>query len=346
MIRRTVISIVAAMAMAMAMALVGTAFAQDKPELAKVRIGVGGKASLYYLPLSITERLGYFKDEGLDVEISDFQGGSRSMQALVGGSVDVASGAYEHTITIQPKGQNIQAFVAQGRYPGFALGIGKARAAGYKSPKDLKGMRIGVTAPGSGTQTFVEFLLNKGGLKGSDVSFVGVGSGAGGAAAVRSGKIDAISNIDPLITELESTGDVVVVVDTRTTVGTLAVFGSPMPAATLYTSKEFIAKNPRTVQALTNAMVRALLWIQKATPAQIANTVPAQYQLNNPALYLTSFAKVREGISPDGLFPRQGVENTLKMLQAFDPGVKSATIRLEDTYTNRFVEQALRTVKR
>ena len=342
MIHRTVVCIVAAIATCFA----GLALAQEKPELSKVRIGVGGKAALYYLPLSITERLGYFKDEGLDVEISDFQGGSRSMQALVGGSVDVASGAYEHTISIQPKGQTIQAFVAQGRYPGFALGIGKARAAAYKSPKDLKGMKIGVTAPGSGTQTFVEYLLNKDGLKGSDVSFVGVGAAAGGAAAVRSGKIDAISNIDPLMTELESTGDIVVVVDTRTTAGTLAVFGSPMPAATLYTSKEFIAKNPRTVQALTNAMVRALLWIQKATPAQIANTVPAQYQLNNPSLYLTSFAKVREGISPDGLFPREGVENTLKMLQASDPAVRSASIRLEDTYTNRFVEQALRTAKR
>ena len=342
MIHRTVVCIVAAMALCFA----GLVLAQERPELSKVRIGVGGKASLYYLPLSITERLGYFKDEGLDVEISDFQGGSRSMQALVGGSVDVASGAYEHTISIQPKGQTIQAFVAQGRYPGFALGIGKARAAAYKSPKDLKGMKIGVTAPGSGTQTFVEYLLNKDGLKGSDVSFVGVGAAAGGAAAVRSGKIDAISNIDPLMTELESTGAVVIVVDTRTTAGTLAVFGSPMPAATLYTSKEFIAKNPRTVQALTNAMVRALLWIRKATPAQIANTVPAQYQLNNPSLYLTSFAKVREGISPDGLFPREGVENTLKMLQAFDPAIRSASIRLEDTYTNRFVEQALRTVKR
>ena len=342
MINRMVVCIVAAMALGFA----GLALTQEKPELSKVRIGVGGKAALYYLPLSITERLGYFKDEGLEVEINDFQGGSKSMQALVGGSVDVASGAYEHTISIQPKGQTIQAFVAQGRYPGFALGIGKARATAYKSPKDLKGMKIGVTAPGSGTQTFVEYLLNKDGLKGSDVSFVGVGAAAAGAAAVRTGRIDAISNIDPLMTELESTGDVVIVVDTRTTAGTLGVFGSPMPAATLYTSKEFIAKNPRTVQALTNAMVRALLWIRKATPAQIANTVPAQYQLNNPSLYLTSFAKVREGISPDGLFPREGVENTLKMLQAFDAGIRSASIRLEDTYTNRFVEQALRTAKR
>ena len=148
------------------------------------------------------------------------------------------------------------------------------------------------------------------------------------------------------MTELESTGDVVIVVDTRTTAGTMAVFGSPMPAATLYTSKEFIAKNPRTVQALTNAMVRALLWIQKATPAQVADAVPAQYLLNNRELYLASYAKVREGISPDGLFPREGVENTLRMLQEFDAGTKSATIRLDDTYTNRFVEQALKTLKR
>jgi len=320
--------------------------AQGKPELTKVRLGVGGKPSLYYLPLSITERLGYFKEEGLDVEISDLQGGSKTMQALVGGSIDIASGAYEHTITIQAKGQTIQAFVAQGRYPGFALGVAKAKAGGYKSAKDLKGMKIGVTAPGSGTQTFVEYLLNKEGLKGSDVAFIGVGSGATGAAAMRTGRIDALSNIDPLMTELESTGDVVIMVDTRTTAGTLAVFGSPMPAGTLYTSREFIAKNPRTVQALTNAMVRALLWIQKATPAQIADAVPPAYLLNNRDLYLAAFAKVREGISPDGLFPREGVENTLKMLKEFDVATRSATIRLDETYTNRFVEQALQTVKR
>ena len=171
-------------------------------------------------------------------------------------------------------------------------------------------------------------------------------SGATGAAAMRTGKIDAMSNIDPLMTELESTGDVVIMVDTRTTAGTLAVFGSAMPAGTLYTSKEFIAKNPRTVQALTNAMVRALLWIQKATPAQIADAVPPAYLLNNKDLYLSAFAKVREGISPDGLFPKEGVENTLKVLKEFDVATKAATIRLEDTYTNRFVEQALRTVTR
>src|ERR1019366_9452152 len=78
-------------------------FAQtiEKP---KVSIAVGGKNLLYYLPLTIAEQLGYFKDEGLQVELSDFAGGAKALQALVGGSADVVSGAYEHTINMQSKG--------------------------------------------------------------------------------------------------------------------------------------------------------------------------------------------------------------------------------------------------
>ena len=75
------------------LALTLTAFAalglnvQAQPlEKQKVSIAVGGKNLLYYLPLTIAEQLGYFKEEGLQVEISDFAGGSKALQALVGGS--------------------------------------------------------------------------------------------------------------------------------------------------------------------------------------------------------------------------------------------------------------------
>ena len=76
--------------------------AQGKPEKSKVSIAVGGKSAFYYLPLTISEQLGYFKAEVLDVEISDFAGGAKALQALVGGSADVVSGAYEHTTSADP----------------------------------------------------------------------------------------------------------------------------------------------------------------------------------------------------------------------------------------------------
>src|SRR5215470_4750068 len=170
-----------------AVSLAFVAQGQGKPEKPKVSIAVGGKAAFYYLPLTIAERLGYFKDEGLEVDISDFEGGSKALQAVVGGSADVVSGAWENTIDQQPKGLNLQGFVKMGRYPAITVGVVKAKAASYKSPKDLKGMKIGVTAPGSSTNRVVQHLMVDGGLKPDDASFIGVGTSSGVIAAVKGG---------------------------------------------------------------------------------------------------------------------------------------------------------------
>ncbi|WP_348239983.1 ABC transporter substrate-binding protein, partial [Salmonella enterica] len=106
----------------------------EKP---KLTLGVGGKPLLYYLPLTIAERKGFFKEEGLDVEINDFGGGAKSLQALVGGSVDVVTGAYEHTIRMQAKGQDIRAVIELGRFPGIVLAVKKEKENAIRSPADL-----------------------------------------------------------------------------------------------------------------------------------------------------------------------------------------------------------------
>jgi NitT/TauT family transport system substrate-binding protein len=321
--------------------------AQGKPEKPNVSIAVGGKPAFYYLPLTIAERLGYFKDEGLDVEISDFAGGSKALQAVVGGSSDVVAGAWENMIDQQPKGLNMQGFVKMGRYPAITVGVVKAKAASYKSPKDLKGMKIGVTAPGSSTNRVVQRLMAEGGLKPDDASFIGVGTSTGVIAAVKSGELDAVSNIDPVITMMERAGDIVVIADTRTEAGTKKVMGySDLPAGALYAPIDFIKKNPNTVQALTNAMVRALLWLQKATPDQVADTVPPDYLLGDRALYIASYVKFKDAISPDGLFTQEGAENTLKFLAAFNPAIKPGEIKLGQTFDNSYAQKALAKYKK
>jgi len=317
----------------------GNLFAQNL-EKQKVSIAVGGKNLFYYLPLTIAEQLGYFKDEGLQVEISDFAGGAKALQAMVGGSADVVSGAYEHTINMQSKGQTITAFVLQGRAPQIVVGVSNKTMPNYKSIADLKGKKIGVTAPGSSTNMVANFVLAKGGLKPSDVSFIGVGTAAGALSAMRSGQIDAISNLDPVITMLEQKKDIKVIVDTRTMKDTQDLFGGSMPAATLYAPEAFLKKNPHTAQALTNAMVRALKWLQKAGPSDIIKVVPESYQLGDRALYLDAFTKVRQALSPDGIIPENGPPTALKALQAFEPELAGKSIDLSKTFTNEFVKKA------
>jgi len=305
-----------------------------------VHIAVGGKTALYYLPLTLTERLGFFKDEGLDVRISDFAGGTRSLEAVVGGSADVVSGAYEHTINMQARKQSFQAFVLAGAAPQISVGIAGPRAAGYRSPKDLKGLKVGVSAPGSSTNMVINYVLAQGGLKPTDVAIIGVGQGATVIAALEQGRVDVLSQTDPVMTMLEKEGKIKLIAETRTPQGTEKLFGGPMPAASLYAPVEFLRKNPNTVQALTNATVRALLWMQEASPQQILAAVPEEYLLGNKAMYLFAFNNVRPAYSKDGYFSEAGARTTLRALASFNPAVKPENINLAETYTNEFVRKA------
>ncbi len=323
-----------------ALATLSAAAAAATLEKPRVHIAVGGKAGLYYLPLTIAERLGYFKDEGLDVEISDFAGGSKALEALVGGSVDVVSGAYEHTISMAAKGQHIRAFALMGRSPAITIAVSSEQGAKVNGPKDLKGLKFGVSAPGSSTNIALNTYLAKGGLKPSDVSIIGVGTAAGALAALRSGQIDGISNIEPVMTMLERKKEVKVLASTNTLKGTEALFGGAMPAATLYAYDDFLKKYPNTAQALANAIVRADQWLAKAGPSDVVGTVPESYQLGDKALYLAAFAAQREAFSPDGLMPESGPATAIKALASFDPQLDPAKINLADTWTNDFAKRA------
>jgi NitT/TauT family transport system substrate-binding protein len=322
----------------------GNGFAQT-PEKKKVALGVGGKSLLYYLPLTIAEQKGFFKDEGLEVEISDFPGGAKSLQALVGGSLDVVTGAYEHTIRMQAKGQDIRAVIELGRFPGIAIGIRTEKAASYKTPADLKGMKIGVTAPGSSTNMFVNYVLATVGLTPQDVSFIGVGSAASAVAAVQKGEIDAISHLEPALTMLERSGDIKIVIDTRTEEGTKVLFGGSNPAAVLYTKESFIQNNPNTVQALVNGLYKALKWINKASPEEIAAVVPEEYLLGDKALYIAAVKNSKPTYSVTGLISEGGMKSTAHMLVMFDEELKTANIDLSKTFDPRFAKKAAEAVK-
>jgi NitT/TauT family transport system substrate-binding protein len=241
---------------------------------------------------------------------------------------------------MQAKAQPIIAVVLLGRLPGYALGVLPGKAQGYQAPADLKGMKIGVTAPGSSTHFMVQHLMVKNGLARDDASFIGVGASASAVAAVKRGEIDAIVNVDPVISLLESEKAIKVVADTRTPEGTQAVFGGPYPAAVLYAQQTIVEKNPHTIQALVNALVRGLQWIAGHSPQEVAGVMPQDYALGNPAIYVQSIGKSLPMYSRDGRFAPEAAETAYAVLKTFDPVVGSATIDLSATYTNAFVEKA------
>jgi NitT/TauT family transport system substrate-binding protein len=241
---------------------------------------------------------------------------------------------------MQAKGQDIRAVVELGRFPAIVIALKKDKAGQIKSAADFKGAKIGVTAPGSSTALTAQYAMVKAGLKPTDAAFIGVGGGAGAVAAMKKGEIDVISHLDPVIAKLEADGDIKVLIDTRTEAGTRALFGGSNPAAVLYTKQDFIEKNPNTTQRLVNAFMKSLKWIEKATPEEIADTVPPEYHLGDKPLYLKAVANSKEAYSRDGIVSPQGMASVLDMLKTLDPELKGAQIDVSKTFVDRFVKRA------
>jgi NitT/TauT family transport system substrate-binding protein len=309
-------------------------------EKSTVRLAVGGKTLAAYLPLTIAERRGYFGKEGLQVDISDFQGGAKALEAVVGGSADIGCGAYEHTLYMAARGLSLMAIALQANSFGLVVGIRKDKAASYRSLADLKGMTIGVTGPGSASAVGLAMLLSKTGLTLDDVSIIGVGAGPAAVAALKSGKLDAIANFDPAISLLERDGAIKVILDTRREQDLAYLYGGPIAASAFYVDARFAERNPKTTQAFVNAISAALAWMSQASTDAIVDTAPPEYYAGDRALYRVMVESNRARVSADGRISPEAAGITYHNLAAFDATFKGKTFDVAKTYDNSFVDRA------
>ncbi len=309
-------------------------------EKQKVVLAVGGKTGIAYLPLTLAEQLGFFKEEGLEVEIQDLQGGAKALQAMVGGSADVVIGYFDHTVQMQAINKDITGITLIGRYPGFVLGVRTDLAGRVENAAQLKGMKVGATAPGSSTHFFINYLLSRQGYKPTEVSVIGIGASPAAIAAVEQKQVDALVNLDPMITALDTRGLIKILADTRTEKGTMEIYGGPYPGSSLYTTRDFVDRYPRTAQALVNAIVKGLRWIHGKSAEEIASRVPETYFAGGREIYLKALDSSLELFSPDGRFSEDAAKKAAEVLALFDDAVAGAKIDLSKTFTNRFVDQA------
>ena len=305
-----------------------------------VRIAVGGASQLLYLPTTLAQQLGYYKDEGLDVELDDFAGGSKALEALVGGSADVVSGFYDHTIQMAADGREFVAFVTMLRYPGLVLAVSPKASGTVKSIEDLKGRIAGVTAAGSSTQMLLTYLLTRHHVDPNDVSISAIGTAATAIAAVEHGTVDVAMMADPAFTLVTRRDPAVrILADLRRADGVKDAFGtSSYPGSVLYSSGAWIRAHPDTTARLARAIRRTLEWMQAHSAADIAAKMPPAFLGEDHALYVEALGNSMTMYSPDGVMAADGAQIVRTLLAQSMEKVRNATIDLSKTYTNQYVQ--------
>ena len=244
---------------------------------------------------------------------------------------------------MQAKGISLMCIAVFGRYPANVLVVRKSQADKIKTIADLKGKKIGISAPGSSTHNFVAGLMERAGVHWKDASFISVGTGLSAVAAMRSGgELDAIVNLDPAINAMVDNGDAVVLADSRTEEGTKAAFGGPYLADCLYAKTEFVKANPNTTQAIANAIVHAMQWLHTASIDDIVKSLPPEYYQADEKLYRKSLEKNLAAFQWDGIVSNVAVKSVWDAISVLEPDFKAAKIDMDKTYDNALIERALK----
>ncbi|MGN6650301.1 ABC transporter substrate-binding protein [Trinickia sp.] len=302
----------------------------------KVTIMVGGITKLIYLPAKLTEQLGYFKDEGLDVELLSQPAGVDAENELLAGAVQAVVGFYDHTIDLQTKGKDVKAIVVFGQVPGEVEMVSTKSAETIKSMADVKGKTLGVTGLGSSTSFLTQFLAGQHGITSSQYTMLPVGADASFIAAIKQSRIDAGMTTEPTVSKLLATGDAKVLVDMRSVEGTKAALGGTYPASSLYVQSAWVDTHKDQAAKLAHAFVRTMQFIHTHSADEIAAKMPADYQ-KDKALYVSALKASLPMYTADGKMPADGPETVLKVLSGFNPSVKGKHVELSKTYTNEFV---------
>ena len=305
-----------------------------------LKIMVGGMSKQIYLPNKLTEALGYFTSEKLDVTFIDEASGQSSEQQVLTGAVQAGSGSYNHTIELQAAGKSMESVVQLQVAPGEALMVSTKVADKIKSASDLKGANMGVTELGSGTQTLSTAVLGQVGITADNVHFLPVGAGATFLAAMQQGRIAAGMTTEPTISKVISTGAGKVLVDLRTPESTRAALGGEYPFISVFMNNSYVDSHKDVVQRLVNAYVKTLKWMSTHTAAEIAAKVPADYYAGNKAAYITALEGQKSSFSTDGLMPTSGAETVLSVETKYVASMQGKTVDLTKTYTNEFAAKA------
>jgi NitT/TauT family transport system substrate-binding protein len=308
--------------------------------LPRVRLALAASQSLYHLPLTLAERLGFFRQAGLQLEWLPQESGARALGMALSGQADVVAGAYEHLFGLHLKGLNYQSFVQMSRTPQVSLGGSTRSGMAWRSATDIRGMRLGISALDSSTHWTAAQWLRRHGLSAEDVVFVPVGSSQSVIEALRSGSIDALCNPDPVMHWLEQKSEVRLLGDARTLQGTRQLMGGTVPGASLFAHADFLQQHPDRAQALSDGVVLALKWLQTAGLTDILRTVPPSHWMGDRAIYLGAFEKLRESYAVNGLVRADDVVHAwrvhAKLTGAFGP----RQVLPERTFTNAFAQKS------
>jgi ABC-type nitrate/sulfonate/bicarbonate transport system substrate-binding protein len=221
-------------------ALASLALGHSAAAQTKIRVGKAQAQTFAFVPADVGVEAGIFKKHGLDVEISNFGGDAKLLQALSADAIDIAMGGGP-TFAFIVKGAPMLAVGALADAPGTIMLV-VLKDGPVKTEDDLKGRTVSVSTTGSLTYWLGQELSRSHGWGNDGIKIAPLGSTTAQAAALKTRQIDGVITETSTVFKLEEEGS-----------GRILVrFGERIKdfhVHLIYASKALIDKNPEAVRA-------------------------------------------------------------------------------------------------
>jgi NitT/TauT family transport system substrate-binding protein len=322
--------------LALVLCLAAPALASSsKPELEKIKVSEAIHG-IFFLPLYVALGKGFFKDEGLEVELLTAQAGPLAMQALLAGQVQFCATGHGLIANLYTKGKPTKIInQMQSRCTFYLLGRPE-----IKSIADLKGKSVGCTKIGAESYAIARAILAREGLDpDKDVTLVGVGGMGTTASALDNNRCQAVIGWQPLTNKFLKEGKAKVLATLHTREGSLRHFGSPDYSFTIIeVTDDYLKKHPQTVQRFVNGLVRAEKWVTTHSVEEMVAAVQPYFEGMDPAILKASIEKDLPAFSHSGQVPRQGHDAVIKVW--IDAGLLKEPVAFEAIVDNSFSQKA------
>jgi len=287
----------------------------------------------------IARALGLFEKNGLSVELEELSGASRVMQALLAGSADVVLGTYDQALQASIRGQHVRSVLLVSECHCLGLVASPKSERKVTTLADLKGARVGVSAPGGPMQNFLTYLLRRDGIDPDSVGVAAVGIGPPALVALEYGKVDAAVVFYSTLLELRKReGGAAVLAETFTREGAKKVFGrDSFPSTCLLARSEWLAANGDAARRLVRAFRSAVGWLKTADLGNVRSMLPSTGHSPDEAIDRATLELLVPMLSTDGRMTRESAELAYRLLVQARPELRETPINVEDTFTNEWL---------
>ncbi|PUA32083.1 MAG: hypothetical protein B9J98_04315 [Candidatus Terraquivivens tikiterensis] len=323
--RQSVLAIAAVVVIAL---VLGIFLIYPPKEETKYSIKIGNVPAITYAPTYVAISL-FMDDVGINATYVAFPSGTKAREALIAGEIDFASLSTVHVPIARLKDRPLKIILSLHSREIFSLMVRSELRGVVKRVEDLRGMKLGFSAPGSGSWAFAVYFLKKAGLEpGKDVEMVAVGELATMYSALRTGRVDAAITWDPLTTQLMESGEAYALIDLYDPEQHAKLLGEEAISQVLVTREDIIEKNPELVERVVRAHKMALEFIKKEDARKVAEVLQQYFKGMDTSLLEKVVNRIKEAVPDDGSISESAYYADLAPL--IEAGVLERSVSFEE----------------